>query len=105
MAKPVFTDEDFNKLKDRLIAATGNPGLTSFRDGKVHMDISEWERLIKIAEKLSSLDVKKLTEWMHKRQSFEYDECDHGVYHGGAQAGEPYAMCERWANAFVRENL
>ena len=40
----------FNQLKDRLIAATGSPGLTSFHEGKVHMTLSEWERLVELAE-------------------------------------------------------
>ncbi|MDP9904762.1 hypothetical protein [Arthrobacter bambusae] len=40
----------FNLLKDRLIASTGSPGLTSFHDGKVHMTLGEWERLIGAVE-------------------------------------------------------
>lgn len=36
----------FNAVKDRLIAATGSPGPTSFHDEKVHMSIEEWERLV-----------------------------------------------------------
>lgn len=40
----------FNQLKDRLIAATGSPGLTSFHEGKVHMTLSEWESLVELAE-------------------------------------------------------
>ncbi|MFD4943049.1 hypothetical protein ACFWNT_11030 [Streptomyces sp. NPDC058409] len=39
-------EQRFNELKDRLIAATGSPGLTSFHDGRVHMTLGEWQRLI-----------------------------------------------------------
>lgn len=46
-----------------------------------------------------------LVQWMHSRQEFEYDKCDHGVYTGGAMHGQPYAMCERWADAFLTANL
>lgn len=46
-------DDTFNNLKDRLIAATGSPGLTSFHDGRVHMTLSEWGRLIGIIERVS----------------------------------------------------
>lgn len=43
-------EERFNELKDRLIAATGSPGPTSFHDSRVHMTLSEWERLITCIE-------------------------------------------------------
>ncbi|WP_026820052.1 hypothetical protein [Arthrobacter castelli] len=42
----VTNERRFNALKDRLTAATGSPGLVSFHDGKVHMTLGEWERLI-----------------------------------------------------------
>jgi len=34
---------------------------------------------------------------LHTRNIFEYDECDHGTFRGGAMDGEPYKMCERAA--------
>lgn len=43
-------EQIFNAIKDRLIVATGSPGLTSFHDGKVHMTLSEWERLVGFIE-------------------------------------------------------
>lgn len=53
-AVPAPTEEvnsRFNAIKDRLITATGTPGLTSFHHGKVHMTLGEWERLVDLAEK------------------------------------------------------
>lgn len=47
---PLSPEARFNQLKDRLIAATGLPGLTSFHGGHVHMTLAEWERLIVLAE-------------------------------------------------------
>ncbi|MFD2024161.1 hypothetical protein [Promicromonospora aerolata] len=41
-------EQRFNALKDRLIAAAGSPGLTSFHDGRVHMTLGEWEQLIEL---------------------------------------------------------
>ncbi|MFD2839346.1 hypothetical protein ACFSYH_02010 [Populibacterium corticicola] len=46
--------EKFNRLKDRLIAATGSPGLTSYHDNAVHMTLGEWERLITRIEELEA---------------------------------------------------
>lgn len=46
-----------------------------------------------------------LVAWMHNRQIFEYDKCDHGTYSGGAMNGQPYAMCERWAEALLESGL
>lgn len=36
-----------------------------------------------------------LAKSMHRRNQFDYDQCDHGSYTGGPSHGEPYAMCER----------
>lgn len=42
--KEATSDEQrFNKIKDRLIASTNSPGLTSFHDGHVHMTLGEWD--------------------------------------------------------------
>lgn len=54
---------------------------------------------------ISDEDRNALVAWMHSRQLFEYDSCDHGTYTGGAMAGEPYAMCERWADALMASNI
>lgn len=45
-----MTTQEFNELKDRLIAATGSPGLTSYADERVTMRLSEWRRLIGFIE-------------------------------------------------------
>ncbi|MDP9903159.1 hypothetical protein [Arthrobacter bambusae] len=51
----------FSELKDRLIAVTGSPGLTSFHDGKVHVTLDEWERLIgSIEEARNELQSREL---------------------------------------------
>ena len=47
-------------------------------------------------------DREGLRDWLHSRHEFEYDECDHGTYRGGAMDGQPYAMCERWADGLSR---
>lgn len=39
---------------------------------------------------------------IHEAWEFQYDECDHGTYTGGAQHGEPYAMCELTAARIIR---
>lgn len=39
-----------DQLKKRLIAATGSSGMTSFHEGKVHMSLDEWERLVSSIE-------------------------------------------------------
>lgn len=41
-------EQQFNTLKNELIAAAGSPGLTSFHNGKVHMTLEEWSRLVAI---------------------------------------------------------
>lgn len=41
----------------------------------------------------------ELIEFMHRRNGFDYDECQHGTYTGGPSHGEPYAMCERQGKA------
>ena len=41
---------EFNKIKDRLIAATGDPGVTAFWGYRVHMTLSEWDRLVTLIE-------------------------------------------------------
>jgi hypothetical protein len=40
-------------------------------------------------------------EFMHRRNEFDYDQCDHGTYTGGPSQGQPYAMCERQGRALV----
>lgn len=45
-----MSDEKFSELKQRLIAATGSPGLTSYHSGGVHLHLREWERLIVLIE-------------------------------------------------------
>ena len=42
-----------------------------------------------------------LVNFMHRRNEFDYDECQHGTYSGGPSNGEPYAMCERQADALI----
>lgn len=58
-------ERQFNSIKDRLIAATGSPGMTSFHGGKVHMTLAEWDRLVLLAERsrLSPRVVPTVDEW------------------------------------------
>lgn len=43
----------------------------------------------------------ELVAFIHSRNEFDYDECDHGTYNGGPSHGEKYAMCERQADALI----
>jgi len=45
-----------------------------------------------------------LVAFLHARNEFDYDQCDHGTY-AGPLAGQPYAMCERQADAILTEFL
>lgn len=49
----------------------------------------------------SEKDRQDLIDFMHGRNEFDYDECQHGFY-SGPFAGEKYAMCERQADALIR---
>lgn len=42
-----------------------------------------------------------LVAHIHARAEFDSDYCEHGKYHGGSMDGEPYAMCERKADALL----
>lgn len=53
-AVPSAAERHFNKLKQRLTAATGSSGLTSFHDGRVCMTLVEWQRLISCIERTQS---------------------------------------------------
>ena len=53
--------KQFLTLYDRLVAATGSPGLTGYHEGKVHMTLSEWERLIKFAEEAKLMRDERIT--------------------------------------------
>lgn len=44
---------------------------------------------------------QELIKFMHSRNEFDYDECQHGFY-SGPFAGEKYAMCERQADGLIR---
>lgn len=52
---------------------------------------------------LSAVTREDLTWWIHARNAFDYDECSHGTYSGGPSNGEPYAMCERQADALLAQ--
>lgn len=43
---------------------------------------------------------QELIDFMHKRNEFDYDDCQHGFY-SGPLAGQTYAMCERQAEALL----
>lgn len=48
-------------------------------------------------------ELAELTELLHRRNEFDYDECDHGFYHGPLE-GQPYAMCDRVARGLLESD-
>lgn len=57
-------------------------------------------------------EIETLAAEIHEAWEYQYDECTHGHYSGGATHGEPYAMCEifarriiyRRADSFIKSN-
>lgn len=47
-------------------------------------------------------DTDSLAAEIHEAMEFQYDQCDHGTYHGGHLHGEPYQMCRITAERIVR---
>ncbi len=45
---------------------------------------------------------ESLAAALHGAWEFQYDECDHGTYSGGAMQGEPYKMCDIFAERVIR---
>lgn len=41
----------------------------------------------------SRAKIEALAAEIHEAWEFQYDQCDHGNYTGGAMHGQPYAMC------------
>ncbi|MFJ2420203.1 hypothetical protein [Streptomyces brevispora] len=69
----LLPEQRFNQLKDRLSAATGSLGLTSFHGGKVHMTLGEWERLIYRIEAADAASDTQTAE-MHARELHHFEE-------------------------------
>lgn len=42
-----------------------------------------------------------LRKRIHSAFVRQFNECDHGKYTGGARAGQPYKMCEIFANHII----
>lgn len=54
------------------------------------------------AEAKIQADTDSLAAEIHEAVEFQYDQCDHGTYHGGHMHGEPYQMCRINAERIVR---
>lgn len=70
---PPTNEQRFNVIKDQLIAATGSPGLTSFHDGKVHMTLGEWERIVSSITAAQEATAAQTKE-MHSRELHHFEE-------------------------------
>jgi len=102
MSDTKFNDEYFNMLKDRLIRATGAPGLTSFFGGSVHMTMGEWERLITLIEEdPKDYDYFVVPEYVQPEQvpsnaiSMTLEEAKHRVKTLLAGIGENWKIVRR----------
>ena len=47
-------------------------------------------------------EIESLAAEIHEAYAYQYDECDHGTYAGGAMHGEPYSMCRINAERIIR---
>ena len=47
-------------------------------------------------------EIESLASEIHEAYAYQYDECDHGTYAGGAMHGEPYSMCRINAERIIR---
>ena len=47
-------------------------------------------------------EIESLAAEIHEAYAYQYDECDHGTYAGGAMRGEPYSMCLINAERIIR---
>ena len=47
-------------------------------------------------------EIESLAAEIHEAYTYQYDECDHGTYTGGAMHGEPYSMCRINAERIIR---
>ena len=47
-------------------------------------------------------EIESLAAEIHEAYTYQYDECDHGTYAGGAMHGEPYSMCRINAERIIR---
>ena len=47
-------------------------------------------------------EIESLASEIHEAYAYQYDECDHGTYTGGAMHGEPYSMCRINAERIIR---
>lgn len=70
---PPTNEQRFNMVTDQLIAATGSPGLTSFHDGKIHMTLEEWERLVSSITAAQETTTTQTKE-MHSRELHHFEE-------------------------------
>lgn len=57
----------------------------------------------KAEQREADADVERLADMLHRAMTYQYDECDHGTYAGGANHGEPYKMCEIFARRVSAE--
>lgn len=64
------------------------------------------EHMIKSIEHagLVLIDPDQLAVLLHRAMEWQYDQCDHGRYTGGPNAGNPYAMCEILARRVMETN-
>ena len=72
--------------------------------------MAEWARTYLAAQEETDAEVEagiqadtdSLAAEIHEAVEFQYDQCDHGTYHGGHMHGQPYQMCRINAERIVR---
>lgn len=99
----------FDEAKDRLLAATGLPGLTTFSGGEVHMALSEWERLIGFAERspVTGPWAPLLgAPWFPKKRRsdgpLDQAQCPDGPHRGPQGPNEDLGQCSQcWSPSYA----
>ncbi|MHB1098909.1 MAG: hypothetical protein ACYCZR_05070 [Burkholderiales bacterium] len=93
---------------DALHASIPEMPYTPLREGHgVMCECGLIARVVERERKPRTLTADDLAAWLHKEFRFQWDECDHGTYVGGTNAGKPYAMCERVSSrlaAFIHDS-
>ena len=98
VAEQITIAEELDALVRAVQDEMGRDALTSLQTRSVLVAAS---KVRPDAPAPSDEGREALIAFMHSRNEFDYDQCDHGVYRGGAMDGQPYAMCERQGRALA----
>ena len=79
-------------------AYTHQPAGASFQDGQHHY----CHITAATPPFTKEQEIESLAAEIHEAYAYQYDECDHGTYVGGAMHGEPYSMCLINAERIIR---